>query len=125
MTKSKIYSDNDLFQFLEEKKQEHFDFLYDKYSSILYGVLLQSGLSEEYAAEILSQTFIQLWTSKIKRPHASTTFLTLLIQLVLENTNAILQKNGRKYSIIMKSNFQFSITFLDLMEEVILKHHIA
>jgi len=56
-----ILSEADLVQKLINKEQTGISYLYDKYASALYGTALRMVGKEEFAQEILQDTFLNIW----------------------------------------------------------------
>jgi len=55
------YSDQELFLLIKNCQRNNFNYIYDSYSPLLYGLLVGAGLSKSYSCEILEQTFVNIW----------------------------------------------------------------
>jgi RNA polymerase sigma factor (sigma-70 family) len=53
--------EKDLILLLKKKDKRGIDYLYDSYSSSLYGVILRIVRSEDLAEEILQDCFLKIW----------------------------------------------------------------
>ncbi len=58
-----IESESDLLIMMKNNDVAAFDYLYDQYSSLLFGMALQSGASSNDAETILQTTFQDIWHS--------------------------------------------------------------
>ncbi|MCY0977679.1 hypothetical protein PGH12_17870 [Chryseobacterium wangxinyae] len=58
-----IESESDLLIMMKNNDVAAFDYLYDQYSSLLFGMALQSGASSNDAETILQTTFQYIWYS--------------------------------------------------------------
>lgn len=58
-----ILSDTELYLLIKEKSKSGFEYMYSRYSCILFGLAMKSVKSTEYAEEIVEQTFSRVWKS--------------------------------------------------------------
>jgi RNA polymerase sigma factor (sigma-70 family) len=56
-------SEEELVYLLKIKDAAGLEYLYDHYSKALYNIILQVVQSEEYAEDVLQETFIKIWNS--------------------------------------------------------------
>ena len=116
ITNRPLYSDNELFLFVQSKTRKHFNIIYDHYSSIVYGFLLHSGLPEKYATDILEQTFVTAWNSSIPTPsHPKISFLSWILRLAIDSTKNYLIENNRRFIINYKNYFSIHVEFTDAL----------
>ncbi|MBX9853177.1 MAG: sigma-70 family RNA polymerase sigma factor [Cytophagaceae bacterium] len=54
-------SEKNLISLLKKKDQRGIEYLYDNYSSALYGVILRIVKSEAIAEEVLQDSFVKIW----------------------------------------------------------------
>jgi RNA polymerase sigma factor (sigma-70 family) len=59
--KTSIISEKELIQRLREKDVKAFEYLYDNYSSAVYGIILKIVRSEDFAEELLNDCFLRIW----------------------------------------------------------------
>ena len=55
------YSEEDLVISLKKNQRAGFDYLYDNYSSSLFGVISRIIPDEEKAADLLQDVFLKIW----------------------------------------------------------------
>lgn len=55
------YSEEELLSLLNTRQERAFEYLYDHYSSALYGVLVNILRNEDDAADLLQEVFIKIW----------------------------------------------------------------
>lgn len=58
---TKTISEKDLIQLLKKRDKRGIDYLYDHYSSALYGVILRIVRSEDLAEEVMQDCFLKIW----------------------------------------------------------------
>ncbi|WDF45555.1 sigma factor [Chryseobacterium sp. KACC 21268] len=56
-------SDTELYLLIKERSKSGFEYMYSRYSCILYGLAVKAVKSKEYAEEIVEQTFTKIWKS--------------------------------------------------------------
>jgi RNA polymerase sigma-70 factor (ECF subfamily) len=59
--KTKTISEKDLILLLKKKDKRGIDYLYDNYSSALYGVILRIVKTEDLAEEVMQDCFLKIW----------------------------------------------------------------
>lgn len=57
----KIDSPEELFLLIKKERKAVFEFIYKKYSAMLFGMAMASVDSREIASDILEATFLKLW----------------------------------------------------------------
>ena len=55
------YTEQELVSSLKCNNKEAFEYLYDHYSSALYGIILKIVRDEERAADVMQDTFLKIW----------------------------------------------------------------
>ncbi|MCR9064266.1 MAG: sigma-70 family RNA polymerase sigma factor [Cytophagales bacterium] len=60
-TKTNRYSEEELVTLLKKNQQSAFEYLYDNYSSALFGVISRVIPDEEKAADLLQEVFLKIW----------------------------------------------------------------
>ncbi len=59
---NKDINDYELINLLQQKKLNAYEFVYDKYAPMLYGVICKLVKDEVMAQKVLKKSFIQIWT---------------------------------------------------------------
>lgn len=95
----KIYSDLELCALIQHGNREGFDFLYDQYCGILYGMALQSVQSREYAEEIVEITFVEIWKSIRAFNRSKMKFKCWAIGILMMTIKNYLQSKNISYSL--------------------------
>jgi RNA polymerase sigma-70 factor (ECF subfamily) len=54
-------AENDLVALLKSKDNKGFEFLYENYSKVLYGIVRKIVHSEELAEDVLQDAFVKIW----------------------------------------------------------------
>nr|WP_314499422.1 sigma factor [uncultured Chryseobacterium sp.] len=104
-------TDQELYLLLQQKNKSAFDQLYGQYSCMLYGLTLQAVRSQEFAEEIVSETFCNVWNS-VHSYHPERTKLSMwLINTLIATTKDYLSRKSLNYSFNVKNfpNFTFDI----------------
>lgn len=115
MKKKKRYTDHQLFTFTTSRQKKHFNIVYEYYSPILYGFLLNTGLSERYSLDILEMTFIKMWNHE-NLPEEGTSYFNWIIKIAIKSISEYLDTNGIKYKIYLKNPTAVFIQFEDLTQ---------
>lgn len=55
------YSEEELLLLLQTRQESAFEYLYDNYSSALYGVLLAVLRDSDHANDLLQEVFVKIW----------------------------------------------------------------
>lgn len=55
------YSEEELVYLLKQQNQEAFNYLYQHYSAVLYGVIIRVITDEQTAQDVLQEVFIKIW----------------------------------------------------------------
>lgn len=117
-TEQPPYSDSELFLFIRSGKKKDFELVYNKFSPIVYGFLIYSGLSERYSEELLQQTFVAIWNKSVYTiSNQNLSFLTWILQTTAECIIEYLESHGHQFIIHFKNNAMFSIEFTDDLQK--------
>ena len=54
-------AENELVSLLQQHDRKGFEYLYDRYSAALYGVVLRIVRSEELAEDVVQEAFVKIW----------------------------------------------------------------
>lgn len=63
MQEVKKYSEEELIYLLKKKDQTAFSYLYDNYSSVLYGIIYKMLENRELSEDVLQEAFIKIWNN--------------------------------------------------------------
>lgn len=55
------YTETELVTYLKERRQDAFNYLYDRYSGALYSVILNIVPDKDLASDVLQEVFIKIW----------------------------------------------------------------
>jgi DNA-directed RNA polymerase specialized sigma24 family protein len=58
----KDIKDHELINLLQQKKLNAYEFLYDRYAPMLYGVICKLVSDDVMAQKVLKKSFIQIWS---------------------------------------------------------------
>ena len=61
MNTKSTYTEQELILSLKRNDREAFEYLYDRYSSALYGIILRIVKDEERAADVMQDAFLKIW----------------------------------------------------------------
>ena len=61
MTKDLQPTEKEFFLLLEQKNEDASNYLYDRYSPLVYGIIVRQVKNEKIAAEILKRSFITIF----------------------------------------------------------------
>ena len=81
MTKALAYSENELVDLLKSGSKQAFDYLYDKYSGAIYSVILSIVSDQEYANDVLQETFVKIWKQSASYDANKGRLYTWMIQI--------------------------------------------
>ncbi len=73
--------EEELVRMLQEKDPEAFTYLYDHYSSALYGVIFRIVNDDDLAEDVLQETFIRIWKNLDSYDASKGRLFTWLINL--------------------------------------------
>jgi len=61
MIRKFTYTERELIIALQNNKKEAFEYLYDRYSPALYGIIMKIVKDEEKAADVMQDAFLKIW----------------------------------------------------------------
>ncbi|TDE18522.1 RNA polymerase sigma factor [Dyadobacter psychrotolerans] len=61
MSHKSTFTEQELVSQLKSNNREAFEYLYDRYSSALYGIILKIIKDEEKAADVMQDVFLKIW----------------------------------------------------------------
>lgn len=83
---TKQISSEELLTWLKSKDEAAFDYLYKNYSKALYGIVCKVLKSEEFAEDVLQDSFIKIWNN-IENYHPSKGSLFTWMLNITRNTS--------------------------------------
>lgn len=61
MNNKSTFTENELVTLLKKNNREAFEYLYDRYSPALYGIILKIVKDDEKAADVMQDAFLKIW----------------------------------------------------------------
>jgi RNA polymerase sigma-70 factor (ECF subfamily) len=121
----KKIEEDELIILLKKKDKEAFTYLYDHYSTALYGIIFKIVNNEEIAQDILQEVFIKIWKNLENYDPAKGRLFTWLLNLT--RNYAIDQYRSREFRQQNKNqNLEDSVHAVDtLMQSVTKMDHIG
>jgi RNA polymerase sigma factor (sigma-70 family) len=103
-TKGK-FTEEELFQLLKQKNKSALDYLYDKYSGALYGIILKIMNGDEGAAQVIFQeVFVNIWNSIHKYDRNKTTLFIWMLKIARQVAFDKIRMTSGEASYSNKSN---------------------
>lgn len=75
------YSESELIGMLLKQDRHAFNYLYENYSSALYGIILKIIVKEEASQDLLQEVFIKIWTNLSKYDANKGRFFTWMLNI--------------------------------------------
>jgi RNA polymerase sigma factor (sigma-70 family) len=122
-TKNTKYSEDELVIALKKNQRHAFDYLYDNYSSALFGVISRIIPDEEKAADLLQDVFLKIWKKIGDYEPGKAKLYTWMMNIARNASIDLYRKEKNKYhvdidnevGVIDKNNQeQISVETLDL-----------
>jgi RNA polymerase sigma factor (sigma-70 family) len=85
MNTRSTYTEQELIESLKRNDREAFEYLYDRYSSALYGIILRIVKDEEKAADVMQDAFLKIWKNMASYNAEKGTLFTWILN-VARNT---------------------------------------
>ncbi len=117
-----LSSDPELYSLLLKKDKEGFNYLYDKYCSLLYGLTLQSVGLKKYSDEIIELTFINICSSIQAFRKQEMKLNIWMISILIQTTKDYLDSKNIHY-IFVSGDFPLFSFRLQEQEAVPVTHH--
>lgn len=77
----KTLTQDELVALLKSKNESGFNYLYDNYSSALYGVILRIVIFKDDADEVLQDVFVKIWNSSAQYDASKGTLYTWMLNI--------------------------------------------
>ena len=61
MNNKSAFTESELVSMLKQNNREAFEYLYDHYSSALYGIILKIVKDQDKAADVMQDAFLKIW----------------------------------------------------------------
>lgn len=76
MNISKDIKDHELIKLLQQKNMSAYEFIYDRYAPLLYGVICKLVKDDVKAEKVLKKSFIEIWSQlSTMQAHKSNLFI--------------------------------------------------
>lgn len=98
------YTELELINLLKNKSEAGYTYLYDNYSSTLYGIILKVVKSEESAQDVLQDTFIKIWKNISTYDSAKGKLFTWMLNIARNKAIDFNRSKHVKYQIRMDSH---------------------
>ncbi|MCS6824345.1 MAG: sigma-70 family RNA polymerase sigma factor [Cytophagaceae bacterium] len=112
-------SEQELVAKLKAKDREGFEYLYDNYSSALFGILLRIVRSEQLAEELLQDVFLKIWNNiseyDTKKSRLFTWMLTIARNLAIDKTRTA------EYKHLVQSDNIYDYVYLEERDNALYK----
>jgi len=100
----KKYSEEELIHLLKNRDQQAFAYLYDNYSSALFGIIYKMLEDRELAEDILQEAFIRIWNNFSSYDSLKGRLFTWMLNITRNLTvDTIRSKGYRKQAKIQNS----------------------
>ena len=96
MVEVKKYSEQELVNDLQQQDQQAFSYLYDNYSSALFGLIFKMVNDKELAEDILQEAFVKIWNNFSNYDSIRGRLFTWMINLTRNLTIDTLRSKGYK-----------------------------
>lgn len=74
-------AENELVSLLQQHDRKGFEYLYDKYSAALYGVVLRIVRTEEIAEDVVQEAFVKIWKNISSYEKGKGTLFTWILNI--------------------------------------------
>ncbi|MDJ1473209.1 sigma-70 family RNA polymerase sigma factor [Cytophagaceae bacterium DM2B3-1] len=81
LSRSVTIAENELIVMLKQHDRKGFEYLYDKYSGALYGVVLRIVKSEEIAEDVVQEAFVKIWRNVSSYEKTKGTLFTWILNI--------------------------------------------
>ncbi len=102
MPASPSYSEEQLVLLLRQQSREAYNYLYENYSAVLFGVIHRIIYDEETARDVLQETFLKIWNNISQYDAGKGRIYTWMINIARNASIDKLRSKGE----IMKSKIQ-------------------
>lgn len=103
-TKTTKYSEEDLIDSLKRNQRGAFEYLYDNYSSALFGSVCRYIPDEEKAADLLQDIFLKIWKNISKYDSSKGRLFTWMMNITRNTCIDLLRKEKGKYHVDVQDN---------------------
>lgn len=103
-TKTTKYSEEDLVDALKRNQRAAFEYLYDNYSSALFGAISRIIRDEEKAADMLQEVFLKIWKNIGKYDKSKGRLFTWMMNISRNTCIDLVRKEKGKYHVDIQDN---------------------
>ncbi|MEI8279414.1 MAG: RNA polymerase sigma factor [Bacteroidota bacterium] len=75
------YSEEELVSLLQQQSREAFNYLYDRYGAVLYGVINKVVYDEHISQDVLQEVFVKIWNNIAKYDASKGRIYTWMINI--------------------------------------------
>jgi DNA-directed RNA polymerase specialized sigma24 family protein len=94
------YSDSELFDMILHKNNFVYDIVYNSYSGVIYGVILQSTQLKIYAEEIFEIAFCNIWKNIDHYNSEIIKFTTYIVRILIQTIKDFLSSKLVRYNLV-------------------------
>jgi len=105
----KKYTDHEVYLLIQQKNKAGFDYLYDQYGCIIYGLAIKAVQSKELADEVVELTFLNVWNSIHLFKLQQQTFFVWLVNILMKTSKSYLESKSIHYNIKTENFPEFTI----------------
>ncbi|AWW00029.1 RNA polymerase sigma factor [Arcticibacterium luteifluviistationis] len=122
-TKTNRYSEDELVGALKKNQRHAFEYLYDNYSSALFGVISRIIPDEEKAADLLQEVFLKIWKKIGDYEPSKAKLYTWMMNIARNASIDLYRKEKNKYHVDIEDQIglideskqgQISVNTIDL-----------
>lgn len=103
-TKTTTYSEEDLIDALKRNQRAAFEYLYDNYSSALFGAISRIIPDDEKAADLLQDVFLKIWKNIGKYDKSKGRLFTWMMNISRNTCIDLVRKEKGKYHVDIEEN---------------------
>lgn len=106
----KLYSDLQICEFIQHGQEKGFNILYDQYSDLLYGLIMNSVTLHQYAENIIELAFINIWNFIYQLEYQKINITCDIIKILISSIKDFLSSIGILYTLYLdRLVFKFEI----------------
>ncbi len=103
------YSEEQLVALLKQQSREAFNYLYDSYSGVLFGIIKKVVIDEETSQDVLQDVFVKIWNNISQYNSEKGRIYTWMINIARNSAIDKLRSKGE----IMKAKIQTGDAIVD------------
>jgi RNA polymerase sigma factor (sigma-70 family) len=103
-TKTDKYSEQELVALLKLNHKAAFEYLYDNYSSALYGIIFKIVRHEEKAADIMQEVFLKIWRKIGDYYHEKGSLYTWMLNIARNSAIDLIRKEKNIFNLDIENH---------------------